>query len=137
MDLRGVITKTFNDTIKRVDINSELKASLKEHPKTKQLLDNLHMELLKVDVLRRSQGKKSLKEQTIADTVRDFTYKFITGVEGEANKRIESDLKRLAREAELQKQKDLEATANGNVSGEYKELEEEGLKIGTTTEHSV
>ncbi len=132
MDLKGVILKTFNDTIRMAEINSELKASLREHPKTVQLLNNLHRELLAVDALRRSQGKKAISAQTIQDTVKDFTHNFITGVDIAAQRRVESDLKRIARETEEQKKKDLELASDGKFQGEYEELKDSGLKIGET-----
>lgn len=128
MDLKGCVQKAFNDAIKSAPVDSELKKAATRHPNTKSFLQNLYKQLVEVEVMRMKQGKPRLKAKTVQDTVRDFTYKLLQGIETEALRRGESDLARIKREQEAQKQKDLEVSERtGNFVGEFAQLQE-GLK---------
>jgi phosphoglycolate phosphatase-like HAD superfamily hydrolase len=106
---------------------------MKEHPKTKGFLQGLYGQILKVEALRRSKGKKALKAETIKSLVYDFTMNLIAQINAEADKRIQSDIVRLQKEREAQRKQDLELASKGKFVGEFEELKD----IITTDERSV
>ena len=138
MDVKSTVLKTFNDFVSHAPINSELKASLKSHPRVKAFIDNLYKEIIAVEVLRKSRKQKPLKLKTIKDTVEGFTMTFIQGIENAATRSVESDLTRIKREHEAQQIKDLEVSADtGVMHGEFEELSKDGgLVMGQTIEQT-
>lgn len=103
---------------------SELKHSvLQENPvplNVQLFLDNLTRELKKADKINMRRGVY-LKEKTYQETVYDMTNLFISGFESVVNKRKESELARVAREAEDAKKKEFDDVLAGNATGEFAE----------------
>lgn len=137
MELKNLVQNTFNRAIESAPVPTELKVAASKHPNTKKFLDNLYSQLVKVEALRRTQGKKSLKKNVVEETVTEFTHQFLKGIDNEATRRAESDIARVSREHEIQKAKDLETSERtGNFVGEWAELQE-GIKFDRTKVDSI
>lgn len=116
------VRQWFEEAV-RLDLTApqELKETLlRGHPKLEGFLENLAGEIIKAEGICKTRGIV-LKEKTIQDFVYDMTKFFMAGMEGEAKKRYESDLARLAREAEASKIQEFEDVLSGNASGEFAE----------------
>lgn len=130
--MKAMVTKAFRETVMNSNYNSEMKLSVLGHERMKGFVTRLTVELIKVQALRTNQGKPIFKAPAIRSLVKDFTETFLQGFHNVAEKRIESDLQKIQRQAELDKQAALEATANGKPTGEYAELVNMGVTIGDT-----
>lgn len=105
------------------NVNSDLKRALKAHERVPNFIDNLSIEFSKVQVQRAREHKSPLSEKTLQQSTYDMVDVFITGLKNKYDIAAESEAKKMAREREIQYQKDLEATASGTPSGEFQELE--------------
>lgn len=108
-----------------VRLNLEAPQELKDtllrgHPRLQGFIDRMTAELLNAEKVCRERGV-FLKEKTMQDTVYDMTKVFMQGMEGEAKRRYESDLQRLAREAEQSKIQEFEDVLDGKATGEFAE----------------
>lgn len=126
-----LVKKTYQEAIALKQMPSDLRTALKSHERMPLMFKNLALELDKLQTSRILKKKKPFAEKIIKDVIYDMVDIFISGVELEAKSRYESDMAKLAAQAEAQKQKDLDATASGNVSGEYQEIFEEGGVVAT------
>lgn len=103
---------------------SELKrAVLAENPtppNVDKFITNIRKQLQDADSINMRKGKY-LKESTYQQTVYDMTNLFVDCFEGAANKRKESDLDRIAREAVGAQEKEYEAVLSGKAIGEFAE----------------
>jgi len=112
----------FFNSIEKMDIKPELKASISKHERVNLFVNNLFEHLVRVGTLRMRQGKTPLKVKTIQETVEDFSRIFVQTVEQQAVEQYESISTKIAREDRDQLQKDMEETDNGNISGDFKEF---------------
>ena len=81
-----LIRDDFNETLAlMIDIDSELKRSIKEHQRYPIFLRNIEAQLLKVPKLQR---------ETIKYVVHDFTHHFMRAVQRHCNERKMSDLEK-------------------------------------------
>ena len=127
MEYLNFVKKTYQEAISlNSSISSDLRHALRAHERMPLMFNNLAKELQNVQDLRLRQNKKLIDEKTLKNVVYDFTNIFIAGVEAEAKSRYESDIQRLAAEAEAQKKADLDATASGKTSGDYIDIFEDG-----------
>lgn len=134
MFYRKIVREAYQEAIAlNVTIDAELKAALRAHERVPAFIDNLALEIEKVAALRQKRGKRNLDEKIVKEMVYDVTAIFIAGLQTQAKRNFESDMERIAREQALQKQKDLEQTAEGNISGDYEEF---GI-IHMTEERSI
>lgn len=133
MDIKSLVLKTVNHTIKNADINGELRAALLRSDKVRTFTQKLYGELLRAQAAQIARGRGYFKASTIENTTRDFTKTFILGVEREAQKKIQSDLARIADEQKVQHKQELEAASDGKFIGEYEELKD----VVTTDERST
>lgn len=111
--------------------NSELKRALKAHERIPTFIENMCKEIDKVQTLAIKRRKKKYDDHTIKSLVYDMTNIFISGIEQEARKRYESDAQKFLNQQKEQEQKDLDASATGKLSGEYKEIADEAGLIMT------
>lgn len=135
MDIKSTVLKTFNDTVKNATVNTELKKALLNHPNMRVFVQNIYAELVGVEQIRASKQKPRLKKTTIESYVKDMTNHFIMQFNHVAEVKAMSDLEKLRRSSEIQKQKDLEASADGKLTGEYEELNQ--IVIGETKVRSL
>lgn len=135
MDIKSTVLKTFNDTVKNATVNTELKKALLNHPNMRAFVQNIYAELVGVEQIRASKQKPRLKKTTIESYVKDMTNHFIMQFNHIAEVKAMSDLEKLRRSSEIQKQKDLEASADGKLTGEYEELNQ--IVIGETKVKSL
>lgn len=135
MDIKSTVLKTFNDTVKNAHVNTELKKALLNHPNMRVFVQNIYAELVGVEQIRASKQKPRLKKTTIESYVKDMTNHFIMQFNHVAEVKAMSDLEKLRRSSEIQKQKDLEASADGKLTGEYEELNQ--IVIGETKVKSL
>lgn len=135
MDIKSTVLKTFNDTVKNATVNTELKKALLNHPNMRVFVQNIYTELVGVEQIRASKQKPRLKKTTIESYVKDMTNHFIMQFNHVAEVKAMSDLEKLRRSSEIQKQKDLEASADGKLTGEYEELNQ--IVIGETKVKSL
>lgn len=131
-----LVKKTYQEAIALKQMPSDLRTALKYHERMPLMFKNLALELDKLQTSRILKKKKPFAEKIIKDVIYDMVDIFISGVELEAKSRYESDMAKLAAQAEAQKAKDLDATASGNVSGEYQEIFKEG-GVTSTDDRSV
>lgn len=102
---------------------SELKRAVLAEPmpdKVKIFIDNISKQLQDADRINMRKGKY-LKETTYQQTVYDMANLFIDCFEGAANKRKESDLARIARDAVKAVEQEYEDVLSGKASGEFAE----------------
>ncbi len=102
----------------------ELKHSLRSNERVPSFIDNLALEIQKVQDMRLAQDKNPFPDKTIQSLVYDMTNIFIGNVEKLAQERMMSDLDKQAIKAKADYQKDLQASASGKLSGEFEELVE-------------
>lgn len=132
MDYQKKVREYYQEAVRILpSISSELKHSLKSSERVPLFIDNLAVEIKKAQEHQIKRGKKPFTTKTIKETVYSMTELFLNGIETEAQRRYESDLKRISREQEIQDQEDLEATSNGRSQGIYEEL---GVQIATDRE---
>lgn len=134
MDIRPIVTKAFEKTVKLAECNSDLKRALLESAKIRSVEQNVYNELVKANAVFMNKHKRSAKYVTLRDTAEELFQLFIHGVIQQIKEREQSDLARIAEQQKRQNQLDLEATANGKPQGAYEELVDMGLQIGETTE---
>lgn len=134
MDIKATCIKAFNETLKNSSANSELKKSLRSHPKTKDFLSRVIKQMTGANAINVKRTGKAFRYNTINEAVRDLTLLMIQGLEDEAHKRMESSLEKLAREEKLQKANDLEKSAEGTLVGDYEELKNGVTILETQTE---
>jgi hypothetical protein len=121
-DYRPLVQRTYASKIaSMLEIPSELRRALKAHERLPTFMERVALELAQVQDLRVTKGKAPVSEATIVATICDMTEVFISSVLMEANRKRETDLARVAREAELQYQRELEQTASGTPTGEFAE----------------
>lgn len=106
------------------DISNELKHELLKgnHVMVNRFYQNLAKQLNDVQVSRRNKGKKPASLQDVVWMIHGLTKVFVTGIEVQAKRRIESELERLKREQEAQKTKDMESTIAGKPQGIFEEM---------------
>lgn len=101
---------------------SELKHSLRSNERVPTFIDNLAIEIQKVQDMRLSKDKSPFPDKVIQDTVYDMTNIFIENIERLAKERMMSDLDKQAIKAKSDYQKDLQSSASGKLTGEFEEL---------------
>ena len=115
--------KTWFDEAVALDPHApqDLKDVLKRgHPKLQRCIDELCKQIEQAERQCRKKGLV-LKTKTLQDFTYDMAKYFLKGFEGEARRRYESDLQRLAREAEATKIKDFDSVLAGTPVGEFAE----------------
>lgn len=135
MDYKFFVKKHF---LKRLEsntkCNSEMKASLKDHPKMHEFINNLSLELPRVQNYRIAKGKPPFQLKDLAWLVDEYTDLFITGIENQADRARESSMQKYEREHSNDHVKEMEAALEGDSQGAYKDL---GLIVGDTEEREV
>ena len=127
---------TYQEAIALKQMPSDLRLALKSQERMPLFLENLAKELEIIQADRLKKNKKLYQEKTIKDTIYDFVDIFISTVETEAQNRIKTDMQKMIDKQKEDERKDLEKTANGQVSGDYEEIFKEG-GITTTEDRSV
>jgi hypothetical protein len=121
---RDKVRKWYQESITlNQNIDSELKRALKVNERVPNFIDNLSVQFSKIQTMRAQKGKKPLKEKTLQTSTYEMIDWFIKGIKNDFDKRVESEAKKTARAKALQYQKDLEASADGKLTGEFTELE--------------
>lgn len=116
------VKKWFEEAVRlNVEAPQELRETLlRGHPKLEGFLENLTSQLLDAETKCRLRGV-TLKQKTMQDFVYDLTKYFMQGMEGEAKRRYESDIEKLARQAEADKLKEFDSVLEGKAEGEFAE----------------
>lgn len=121
------VAKHYHDYIRNHDrINGELKRSLKNHPKSDEIVANLSEQFRHVQDVRLKTGKKKISDMTLISAIRDFAEILVKGIEVEADKRIASELEKYMREHALDDEKDMQSTLEGKSTGAFEDM---GLEI--------
>lgn len=122
MDYRPLCRKAFNAYVDGdLAIPSELRHSLRGHERMPRFIDNLALELEKIQNLRVRKGKKPFADEILSDLVQGMTRVFIQGIMNEARRRYESDFDRIVREGAERDRKEIEDAANGKITGDFAE----------------
>lgn len=121
MITKARIRQVFFEFVERQEIDGELKRSMRQHTTVNRFVDNVAKELDVAMKLVAQRRGRQLNYLTVKNMVEDFARVLLTQIKTICDRRSESDLARIARERELQNQKDLEATVSGTPSGEYAE----------------
>ena len=108
------------------DIPYDLRVALRSHERMPKFFYNIAKEIENLQDHYLKTGKDPVDEKTIKEIIYDVTDMFINGVKAEAEKRQESDAKRLLAEKKAQELKELDATASGTPTGEFEEIFEDG-----------
>lgn len=134
MDWNKRINIRFKSLIQGMDIAVPFKQSLLTHPTAQKFKESLAQEISKAErVVHKRRGKK-LKLSTVDETIDDLVKFWVLGLKKKADERIESEISKKQREAELQYQKDLEATADGKPQGIFEGLD---ISYGDTREENI
>lgn len=126
-----LVKKTYVEAIALKQIPDDLRTALRSHERMPLMFVNLAKELEKAQNTLLRKGKKKADDKTIKTIIYDMIDIFIAGIEEEARKRYQSDLDKHAEEAKAQAVKDIKDTADGNVSGDFKDIFKEGGVIAT------
>jgi hypothetical protein len=120
--LKIKVKQWFFEAIKLdVDCPPELRAILERgHPRLEGFIARMAFELETALNINARKGIM-ISPNTQQQIVYDMTKYFVLGLKTEAKKRYESDLERLAREAEAQKLKEFDDVLSGNATGEFAE----------------
>lgn len=120
--LRAQIKKWFEEAVALDNVAPrELKdAVLRASPRVNHFIDNLYKEFLSAEKLCKQRGT-TLKLKTMQDATYDMTKVFLTGMEGEARRRYESDFDKSMRAIEQAKIKEFDAVLAGKAEGEFAE----------------
>lgn len=122
MDLRHIIIQDYQEAIRLLPgIPQELRKSLKAHERVPTFVDNL------VSQISRIPPRLKPTRIKIKQIVYDMTNVFVMNVKRKVEERQLSDAARTAIQANAQKVKDLQATAEGNAQGEYEELSQKNV----------
>lgn len=116
------VKKWFEEAV-RLDLTApqELKeALLKGHPNLDGFITKMTLQIQQAQLIN-FKRRRPVSQKTLQDFVYDMTKYFMQGMQGEAEKRYESDLKRAAREAEEQKIAEFESVLSGKAEGEFAE----------------
>jgi len=116
------VKKWFEEAV-RLDLEApqELKdALLRGHPNLDGFILKMTKQIQEAQLIN-FKRRRPVSQKTIQDFVYDMTKYFMKGMQGEAEKRYESDLKRAAREAEESKLKEFESVLAGKAEGEFAE----------------
>jgi len=122
----GLVTRAYQKALLSIDIDSDLRRALKSHERVPKFIANLSEEFTKLAAHRIKIGKPLPSDKHLESLVQDFTHVFIAGIKNDAEKRYESDIKKMLRKSEQDSRDDLESTIAGNASGDYADLIEEG-----------
>lgn len=124
MDWPRYVKREFNAFCKsQNNCSPALFASLKNSPRTKYFLKNLSEEISKAERLVHKRRGRALKLETIRLTIHDMTRLLLRGIEKEATNRVKSEADKSREKSKLDYLKDLEATSEGNPSGDFEGLE--------------
>jgi len=107
-------------------IPTEMKVSLRRHPKMRKFIRNMAIELQMVQELQLKGGRRALKKETLKGAVEDMTELFIKGFKGHADRRIESDLAKSMQKEKVDNLDDMQSALEGNSKGVYEDM---GLEI--------
>lgn len=119
---KAQVKKWFEEAV-RLDLEApqELKDTLlRGHPNLESFLDRMTRQLSQAQMIN-FKRRRPISQKTLQDFVYDMTKYFMKGMQGEAEKRYESDLKRAAREAEEQRLKEFDQVLEGKSVGEFAE----------------
>lgn len=119
------LRKWFHDYVKsNNEIPNELKHSLtnnKNSPRYERFIKRLSYELNQAIAIAEIKNGKPLAHPTIKGTAHDMFNIFIAGLMIDAHKMYETESARLARQAEIDKQKEFEAAISNKADGELAE----------------
>lgn len=137
MYYRRLVEETYRESIALNNkIPDDLRSALKAHERIPLFLNNLALELDKLQIHRQKKGQETFTDAKIKSIVYDFTDVFITGIKAEAEAKYQSDIQKQLMQKQIADAKDLDATASGKVSGEFADIFKEG-GITMTDERSV
>lgn len=138
MHYKNLVLKSYEEAVQlHPTAPSDLKRALKAHERVPSFITNLCVEIERVQDLTMRTKQKKFSDKLIKELVYDMTNMFIAGVESEAKARYESDVAKTLRESQAQSKKDLESSATGKLSGEYKDLADEAGMIMTDERSDV
>lgn len=105
-----------------LDIPIDLRTGLKTSERVPMFINNLSLELDKIQADRIRTGKPIFSDHAIEAVIKDMTEVFISGIKIKAQQMYESDIAKSIREAKADEQKAMEQTSEGVISGDYKEF---------------
>lgn len=130
MHYKTLVLKSYEEAVQlHPTASSDLKRALRAHERVPSFITNLCTEIEKVQDHTMRTKQKKFSDKLIKELVYDMTNIFITGIESEAKTRFESQAAKVLRESEAQSKKDLDQSATGKLTGEYKELADEAGMI--------
>lgn len=117
MQFKKWIEEDYAEAVRLLpDIPEELRRALKAHERIPVFFENLNRELFKMSL------KHKMDRQTVKQLVYDMTNFFCINVRRMCDERVMSDIAKTVAQRKADEFKDLEATADGKISGEYTEL---------------
>ena len=126
-----MVRQSYDEAIKlHPTAPSDLKIALRSHERIPLFVDNLARQFTLIAEQRTKKAQPLPSMKHLKEIVCDMVDVFIAGVKDEALKRQESDMKKMIRETEARNAKDLDASASGELTGDYADLATEaGLII--------
>lgn len=126
MYYKGLVDIAFNEAVtnhKHAPV--ELKQALRNSETVKQALSKLARDFELVAAKRASQGKPNIAHTHIKDVVTAAVDTYVGAIKTMADRRLESELARIARESKERDAKDLDQSASGTLTGDYADLAKE------------
>lgn len=128
MDTKAQITKWFIEAVeKHPKASSDLKRTLKhaiknKSPRIMEFINKLYTQILDAKCVQIRKRQKPYSDHEFKWAITEFTNLFVMGMEGEAQRRIESDLARIARDKKAQETAEMDQTLAGNPQGIFEEM---------------
>lgn len=119
-----IVKRTFWKTVDESDCHPDLKVALRANDDlSKQFITFFSDELSSAQVEGIKRRGRGYKKASLEWLTADFTKLFLKGIEGRADARRESDIKKYLREHANDHIQDMESTLKGKKTGDYQEIE--------------
>ena len=121
--MRKIIKNSFEEYIRlNQTIDANLKSVVLRHERSRIFLENLDIEIKKINILRFKKGKPPIEDHRIKDLIYTMTDVYIGTIKSESRQRSESILAKISRQEEIKKKQDMDNTINGNPTGDFAEF---------------
>lgn len=127
-DTKAEVRKYFIESVaEHPKASTDLKRMLTQHlqrkaPRIEDFLNKLTAEVIGANYTQLRSGKKPFSPPEVKWVVKEMTNLFVLGIEGEANRRMESDLARAKREQEAARIAEMDSTLEGKAAGAFEEM---------------
>lgn len=120
----------FREAVLSAEVPQELKRKVLNNKQTTPLfLKHLTREVMNAASQVALKNKKAPSLKNVKELTYDLSKGWIMNIEETAKRMYESDLKRIQREQEATKAKELDLASQGIMTGEFEEYKKDGLVV--------